>query len=179
LSVAASFLLGVGVTLAAGAATGFHVNGVDFWGVLYYGRNLFADPPYSLYNGFFPIGYAFLIGQFPLPHVVELAWALNALLAGLVLASMADLVGATRSMLATVLAVMFSLLCEPVFQYLTTVGPDIGVAAFTAFAVDLLWRDRIDGRPLAASPCRWLVIGLRSASQSYGAVMPSSPLPQS
>jgi len=159
LRFATFFVLGAGVTLLAGLQTGFHVIENDFWSVLYYGRHLVLSEPASLYNGFYPIGYAFLLGRMPLEHVVELSYALNALLAGLFVAAVTDLVSARGSVIATLLALAFSLSSRPVFHYANTVGPDIGAAAFTALAVDLLWYDRLRGAPAGAPMLQSLLVG--------------------
>jgi hypothetical protein len=156
---AAFFVVATGITLLVGWHTRFHVTENDFWSVLYYGERISLAEPESLYNGFFPIGYAALIGQFPERQAVELAYVLNALLAGLLVASIADLVAATRSLPATVLAFAGILAAPLVFQYANTVGPDIGAAAFTALAVNVLWRDRLAGRLESRSLVRAGLVG--------------------
>ena len=139
----AIFIFGAGVTLLSGLYTNFHVAGNDFWGVLYYGRHINLEQKESFYNGFFPIGYAFLIGQFPYAYAVQLAYLTNALLAGLFVASVSSLVAASRSIPATIFALVTSVTAPIVFIYSNTVGPDLGTAAFSAFAIYLLWNDEL------------------------------------
>ena len=81
------FVFGTGFTFAIGWPTQFHTLGNDYWNILYYGRNMTLSQPESLYNGFYPFGYAFLIGQMPFTYVLPLSYLLNALLSGLFIAS--------------------------------------------------------------------------------------------
>jgi hypothetical protein len=136
-------VFGAGITLLSGLYTNFHVAGNDFWGVLYYGRHITLEQKESLYNGFFPIGYAFLIGQFPYTYVIQLAYLTNALLAGLFVASVSSLVAASRSISAIIFVLITSVTAPFVFIYSNSVGPDIGAATFSAFAIYLLWKDEL------------------------------------
>lgn len=138
------FLGGFGVVLASGVYTDFHAAGIDFWTILYYGRRMTPAQPESLYNGFYPFGYAFLIGQMPFTYVLPLSYLLNALLAGLFTASVSTLVLSSRSLPATLSAFVLSIVTPNVFINANTLGPDIGSLAFTAFAVFLLWRSHFD-----------------------------------
>lgn len=156
----AFFVAAAGITLAAGWQTRFHVTENDFWSVLYYGQRMSLAQPESLYNGFFPVGYAALLGRFPAQQAVELAYVLNALLTGLLVAAVAGLVAATRSVPAALLAFAGMLAAPPVFQYTHTVGPDIGAAAFTTVAVHLLWRDRLAGNAAAPSTLKAALAGI-------------------
>jgi hypothetical protein len=135
------FVFGAGLTYALGYYIQFHVVGNDFWNILYYGRNMNVGEPASLYNGFYPFGYAFLIGQMPFTYVLRLSYLLNALLTGLFTASVSTLILSTRSIPATILAFFSSIAAPFVFFNAHSLGPDIGSAAFTAFAVFLLWHD--------------------------------------
>ncbi|OGO42141.1 MAG: hypothetical protein A2W36_06710 [Chloroflexi bacterium RBG_16_58_14] len=157
---ALSFLAGAMVTILSGLYTGFHVAGNDFWSLLYYGRHISWGEKESLYNGFYPIGYAFLIGQFPYGYAIQLSYLTNALLAGLLIAFISSLVFATRSILAAFLAFAFSVTIPAIFVYSNTVGPDIGTAAFTAFAVYLLWRDLLAGKGKSDSILKAVLIGV-------------------
>jgi len=153
------FVIGAGLTLLAGYQTRFHVTENDFWSVLYYGRHLSWSQLESLYNGFFPIGYAFLIGQLPYAYAIQLSYLINALLAGILVASIGDLVASTRSILATLLALTAAITSPLIFHYANTVGPDIGCAAFTSLAVYLLWKDPLAGSEEPQSLVRPVVIG--------------------
>jgi len=135
-----SFFAGAGLTFAIGIYAQFHAVSNDYWNILYYGRRMSLAQPQSLYNGFFPFGYALLVGQMPFTYVLPLSYALNALLAGLFSASVSALVSSTRSVVAA-LAALFAALAAPfIFESANTLSPDIGSAAFTAFAIFLLWR---------------------------------------
>lgn len=134
------FAFGAGLTFAIGWLTQFHALSNDYWNILYYGRNMSLAQPESLYNGFYPFGYAFLIGQMPFTYVLPLSYLLNALLSGLFIASVSTLVAYTDNIPATVVAFYSSIAAPFVFQNANTLSPDIGSAAFTAFAVFLLFR---------------------------------------
>lgn len=132
------FAFGSIFTFAVGWMMQFHALSNDYWNILYYGRNMTLTQPESLYNGFYPFGYAFLIGQFPFTYVLPLSYLLNALLSGLFIASVSTLISYADSVPATLIA-FFASLAEPfIFQNANTLSPDIGAAAFTAFAVYLL-----------------------------------------
>lgn len=138
------FVFGAGLTLALGRYIQFHALSNDYWNILYYGRNMSLSQPESLYNGFYPFGYALLIGQMPFTYVLSLSYLLNALLTGLLVASVSTLISYTRSIPATVVAFYSSIAAPFVFQNANTLSPDIGAAAFTAFAVFLLCQDWFD-----------------------------------
>lgn len=153
------FALGAGITFGLGRYLEFHVSGIDFWSVLYYGRRMTLAEPGSLYNGFYPLGYAFLIGRMPFTYVRPLAYILNALLAGLFTASVSTLFLHARAVPATLLALYASVAAPFIFATANTLGPDMGAAAFTAFGVFLLWRDRFEGKNEAFSDLGSLLAG--------------------
>lgn len=140
------FTFGAGVTFAIGWMTQFHALSNDYWNILYYGRNMTLSQPESLYNGFYPFGYAFVIGQMPFTYVLPLSYLLNALLSGLFIASVSTLVACTDSVPATLVAFYSSIAAPFVFQNANTLSPDIGAAAFTAFAVFLLCHNWLEAK---------------------------------
>lgn len=135
------FMLGGSITFALGRYMQFHSTGNDFWNILYYGRNMTLSQPESLYNGFYPFGYAFLIGQMPFTYILPIAYIINSLLAGLFTASTATLSLYARNVFAVLIVTFGSIAAPFVFQSTHTIGPDIGAAAFVAFAVFLLWKN--------------------------------------
>ena len=154
------FVFGAGVTFALGAYTQFHVASNDFWNILYYGRHMTLAEPESLYNGFFPFGYALLIGQLPFTYLLPLAYMVNALLAGLFVASVLMLVASTRSVPAIIIALFASIFVPDIFKSANTLSPDIGSVAFTAFAMFLLWQDQIEGKQESPGDLRAVLVGL-------------------
>lgn len=156
---AAVFILGAGVTALSGVYSGFHVSSNDFWTLLYYGRHMTWENRESLYNGFYPFGYAFLIGQMPYTYAIQLSYLLNALLSGLFAASVSALVSQRRFLPATLLACVLSLTQPLIHQYSNTPGPDIGTAAFPAVAIYLLWKDALAGREGPVSNSSAALIG--------------------
>ncbi|HCK66147.1 MAG TPA: hypothetical protein DHW49_07760, partial [Anaerolineae bacterium] len=138
------FVLGASITFALGHSMQFHSTGNDFWNILYYGRNMTLSEPESLYNGFYPFGYAFIIGQMPFTYILPIAYIINSLLAGLFTASTATLSLYARNVFAVLIATFGSIAAPFVFQSTHTIGPDIGAAAFVAFAVFLLWKNHFE-----------------------------------
>ena len=137
------FLIGAGLIFAIGYHVRFHALSIDYWNILYYGRHMNLKEPASLYNGFYPFGYAFIIGQFPFTYILPFSYFLNAILAGLLIASISTLYLYTRSHSAVIIAFFSSIASPFLFRAAITLSPDIGSASFTVFAVFLLWRDRI------------------------------------
>lgn len=154
------FVFGAGLTFALGSYIQFHVVSNDFWNILYYGRHMSLSETGSLYNGFFPFGYALLIGQLPFTYVIPLSYTVNALLAGLFTASVSTLVASARSTFATAIAFFASIAAPYVFKNANTLSPDIGSVAFTAFAIYLLWRDRLGEKHQEPDDLRAILIGL-------------------
>lgn len=154
------FAVGAGLTFSVGWLTQFHALSNDYWNILYYGRRMTLAQPGSLYNGFYPFGYAFVIGQMPFTYVLSLSYILNALLAGLLAASVSTLVSHTGSIPATLLA-FYASLAEPfLFQNANTLSPDIGAAAFTAFAVFLLCQRWFDEAQNGVSAVQSILAGV-------------------
>jgi hypothetical protein len=154
------FAFGAGLTFAIGWLTQFHALSNDYWNILYYGRNMTLAQPESLYNGFYPFGYAFLIGQMPFTYVLPLSYLLNALLSGLFIASVSTLVAYTDSIPATIVAFYSSIAAPFVFQNANTLSPDIGAAAFTAFAVFLLCQNWFDKEQQELSDAQLILVGI-------------------
>lgn len=154
------FAFGAGLTFAIGWLTQFHALSNDYWNILYYGRNMSLAQPESLYNGFYPFGYAFLIGQMPFTYVLPLSYLLNALLSGLFIASVSTLVAYTDNIPATVVAFYSSIAAPFVFQNANTLSPDIGAAAFTAFAVFLLFRGVFNKDQNELTESQWVAAGI-------------------
>jgi hypothetical protein len=147
------------LTVLSGFFSGFHVSSNDFWTLLYYGRHMTWEYKESLYNGFYPFGYAFLVGQLPYTYAIQLSYLLNALLSGLFAASVSALVSQRRFLPATLLACVLSLTQPLVHQYSNTPGPDIGTAAFPAFAIYLLWKDALADQESSLSNFSAVLVG--------------------
>jgi len=138
------FAFGAGLIFAIGWLTQFHALGNDYWNILYYGRHMTLSQPESLYNGFYPFGYPFLIGQMPFTYVLPLSYVLNALLAGLLIASVSTLLSYSDSVPVMIVAFYSAIAAPFIYQNAITLSPDIGAAGFTAFAIFLLCRDWFD-----------------------------------
>ncbi len=125
--------------------TRFFVGQNDFWSLLFYARHLSWSEKASLYNGFYPIGYALLLRLFPYSYVIYLASLTNALFAGLLAASVFGLVWSTRRLWPAIFALLLAVSYPLIFQYSIYLVPDIGSAALTALAVFLLFKDDLSG----------------------------------
>lgn len=154
------FAFGAGLIFAIGWMTQFHALSNDYWNILYYGRHMTLSQPESLYNAFYPFGYAFLIGQMPFTYVLPLSYILNALLSGLFIASVSTLVAYTDSIPATILAFYSSIAAPFVFQNANTLSPDIGAAAFTAFAVFLLCKPWLEQEKIETNETQYIFAGV-------------------
>jgi hypothetical protein len=170
-----AFLITTVLFLASAWYVQFHVPLNDFWGVLYYARNLSLAERASLYNGFYPIGYPLLLKLFPTDGVIQAAFVSNVLLAGLLLASTAGLISLRDSFVA-VAATGVGLLVHPlVVRYANTPGPDIGASAFVSCAVYFLWRDGFLGKDPPAHRMSGIVsgvfLGLASLWRSHAIVI--------
>jgi hypothetical protein len=150
------FLAASGVFLLISWIQAFHVSYNDFWGILFYARHLSWQEKASLYNGFYPIGYALLLRFLPYGLVIQGIAVMNGLLGGLFSASVIQLVWKNRPVWIGLLVFAFSLSYPLLFEYATSVAPEIGCAAFTALAVFLLWdqdtfpAERLVSRAIAA-----------------------------
>ncbi len=119
----------------------------DFWGVLYYGRRLTWADTASLYNGFFPIGYAFLLRLLPYAQVIPWASIINVFFGAALVAAVTRLVSAFDQRKAWVVAAFVLSVSYPmVFRYTLVIGADMGAASMAALAILALWKDPLAGR---------------------------------
>lgn len=141
-----SILLGVIATIlisVCGVLLHFHVYLSDYWGVLFYAQKMNVSEPQSLYNGFYPIGYATLLRFFPHGAELPAAYILNAVFAGFLTATTALLVGTSHGRWATMAAFPVVTLEPYLFRHANILGPDWGSAALTGIGVWLLWKDQL------------------------------------
>ena len=139
---AISFLIAFAIYLASGIFIRFQVALNDFWGVLYYAKHLSLTEPASLYNGFFPIGYPFILRFIPYGYVIYFAFALNIFFAGLFAGCLSAFFFTMKRSGWGVIPVFIVTVFYPlVFRYTNTISPDIGTAAFSLGGIYLLWKD--------------------------------------
>jgi hypothetical protein len=170
-----AFCLGVIVFLASSYYINFQVVLNDFWGVLYYSRHLSLSEPASLYNGFFPIGYPFLLHFIPYSYVVFFAFALNILFSGLFLGWISNLIYMLRKSIWGAVFVFWVTLLYPLFfQYSVTTSPDIGAAALSIGGVYFLWkRDLVQDSSahlLRDDLIAGLLFGIAALFRSHGVI---------
>ena len=113
--------------------------------------------PQSLYNGFFPVGYAALLKVFPHGSEMLFAYVLNALFTGVLAAATALLLGASHGRIAAVAGFLPIVFQPLLFRYANTCGPDWGTAALSGLAVWLLWKNELR-EPETGPPLRHLVL---------------------
>lgn len=119
----------------------FQVAHNDFWGVLYYSKHLSFSEPASFYNGFFPIGYPFLLHFIPYSFVTYFAFALSIALTGLFVGWLSSLFFLISKSFGGLLAVLVATISYPLFfHYANTTSPDIGAAAFSMGGIYFLWK---------------------------------------
>lgn len=137
----------------------------DFWGALYYGRHLTWADKASLYNGFFPIGYAFLLRLLPYGQVILWAFLVNLLFGAAFIAAVTCLVTAfDRRAVWAVSAFALAISYPTVFRYSLVIGADMGAASLATLAVFFLWKDPLAGRESDARLSPFLAGGLLGLS---------------
>jgi len=125
----------------------FQVTLNDFWGVLYYAKHLSIFEPASLYNGFFPIGYPFLLSFLPYAYVIYFAFAINIVSAGLFTGLISSLFfSIKKSGLGVLLVFLITLSYPLIFRYASTTSADMATAAFSIGGVYFLWRSEFQNR---------------------------------
>lgn len=174
------FIIGVAVFLRSAFAIQFQVTLNDFWTVFYYARNMSLSEPASWQNSLFPVGYATVLGSFPVQHAIRLAFLLNIGLVSLFATSVAAQTFTDNTFVRPILSFLIAVSFPLVFRYGNTVGPDIGTAAWVAAGLFFLWHRHLsDNQPL---PGLWqdilagICLGLASLWRSHGAAISFSIL---
>jgi len=137
----------------------FHVTYNDFWGILFFARHLSWQEKASLYNGFYPIGYALMMRLLPYGLVIESMTIINILFGGILSATTTQLAKKTGSIWITLFVFGLSISYPLIVEYSTSVPPEIGCAGFTALAVFLLWEDRDSPQKNVHQSLRLLLAG--------------------
>ena len=140
--------------VAAIVWTGFHVSRNDFWGNLALAQQGMPTSLASWYNPFYPFGYALLLRSFE-PSPLLPAHLLN-VLCGVVLIATVGRIAARQTGVAWGLGACVVMSVHPqIFQYVTTPGPDIAVAALVALAFDRLLASSDPVDPAASHQRLW------------------------
>jgi hypothetical protein len=145
------------------SATRFHLGQADFWGWWWYASHLDLRVPASLYNGFYPIGYAALLRAIG-PSSVRAAAFSSILMSILALASVGALTRRTCGPRWAAAAIV-SLGVIPAFFLRGVIpGPESGVVGFFTFgAVSML----LGGNPWRAG----ISLGLSGLWRHHGALL--------
>lgn len=120
----------------------FQVTLNDFWGVLYYAKHLSISEPASLYNGFYPIGYPFLLSFVPYAYVTYFAFVINIISAGLFVGLISKFFFLMKDSGWGVVIVFLLTISYPlIFRYASTTSADMATAAFSIAGVYFLWKN--------------------------------------
>lgn len=112
----------------------------DVWGILYYARKMTFEDLSSLYNKFYPIGYALILKSAPL-HKIELSCHIvNALFVTISISQISRILSPALTGRWAVILAAFSYFLLPLnFKYAVTPSPDAPAAAFVALAAALMF----------------------------------------
>ncbi len=153
----------------------FQVTLNDFWGVLYYARHISLDKPASLYNGFFPIGYPFLLNIFPDPNVIYFAFAINIISAATFVGLVSILFFQLKKSGWGLIAVFCMAVFYPLFfRYANTTSADISTAAFSMGGIYFLWRSDLEksehAHPIQSDLLCGLFFGLSAIFRNHAII---------
>jgi hypothetical protein len=166
--------------LALDVWTGFHIGINDFWGAYYQAENLDFGDPQTLYDGFFPIGYPFLLRMAPGDDFIEAGYAIA-------VACRIFLVGAFGTLAlrfmsgawALTAAVAFSLIPR-IFENVLTPGSDLPMMALALAGGACLLQAVV---PEGPRPRRWALLlaggallGLSGLFRQHGLVLAAGML---
>lgn len=132
-------VLSLSTIMVTGYLTHWDVTLNDFWGIWYYGDNLNIREPASLYNGFFPIGYALLISTLLKLSNVMGAYAVNAISYTTLLLTIFSVTSRSIAQpLRLIIAMLIGLHPSILIAY-TTLGPDVIAASLIAISSAITW----------------------------------------
>ncbi len=151
----AAFVVAFGAGCGAAIVwTGFHVSRNDFWGNVALAQQGRPTSLASWYNPFYPFGYALLLRSFE-PSPIVPAHLLN-IASGVVLIATVGRIATRLAGPAWGLGACVVMSMHPqIFQYVTTPGPDIAVAALVALAFDRLLASSDPVDPAASHRRLW------------------------
>jgi len=170
-----NFVIAIAIYTVSGFFIRFQMALNDFWGVLFYAKHLSLAEPASLYNGFFPIGYAFILSFIPYGYVTYFAYALNIVCAALFVGCLSVFFFTMKRSVWGVIPIFIVTVFYPlVFHYANAVSPDIGTAAFSLSGTYLLWkaefRDNDTDHQTRDDFLAGLLFGLSALFRSHGII---------
>ncbi len=113
----------------------------DVWGILYYAQKMTFEDLSSLYNKFYPIGYALLLKGAPLDKIELACHIINALFVTIIIFQISKIVSPALTGRWSVMLAAFSYFLLPIhFKYAVTPSPDAPAAAFVAIAAALMFK---------------------------------------
>lgn len=129
------------IILLLGWSISWYMQHNDVWGILYYAQKMTFEDFSSLYNKFYPIGYALLLKSAPFDKVELSCHIMNALFVTIIISQISRILSpALNGRWAVILAVFSYFLLPLNFKYAVTPSPDAPAAAFVAFAAALIFR---------------------------------------
>lgn len=126
------FTLGLcsAVWVTVGCLSNYQVSLNDFWGSFFLATHGSLRQPTSLTNGFFPVGYTWLLQLLPSSSLLAWAFLVNVCLAVTLLAGVGTLSMSTLGPGWSTCLVGLIALYPLMFRYAMTPGADIGAATF-------------------------------------------------
>ncbi|MBN8221244.1 MAG: glycosyltransferase family 39 protein [Spirochaetes bacterium] len=127
--------------ICLGWSVSWYMQHNDVWGIAYYAQKMtFEDLP-SLYNKFYPLGYALFLKSVPINQIELSCYILNALFVTLIVLQISRiLLPAVTKRWAVILAALSYFLLPLHFKYAVTPSPDGPASAFIAIAATLIFK---------------------------------------
>lgn len=127
--------------LSLGWSVSWYMQHNDVWGILYYAQKMTFEDLSSLYNKFYPIGYASLLKTAPVDKVEPWCHMMNAFFVTIIILQISRILSPAGAGRWAVILATFSYLVPPLyFKYTVTPSPDAPAAAFVAFAAALIFK---------------------------------------
>lgn len=135
------FFLVLTLILCLGWSVSWYMQLTDVWGILYYARKMTIEDLSSLYNIFYPIGYALLLKSAPFDKIELSCHIMNALFVAFTVFQISRILSpATNRRWAVLLAAFCYLLLPIYFKYAVTPSADGPASAFIALAAALIFK---------------------------------------
>lgn len=127
--------------LCLGWSVSWYMQHNDVWGILYYAQKMTFEDLSSLYNKFYPIGYALLLKGSPFDKIELSCHIMNALFVTIIIFQISRILSPALTREWAVIVAAFSYFIPPLFfKYAVTPSPDAPAAAFITLAAVLIFK---------------------------------------
>jgi hypothetical protein len=134
-------ILVLGLILCLGWSISWYMQLNDVWGILYYAQKMTFEDLSSLYNKFYPIGYALLLKGVPIDKVELSCHIINAVFVSIIVFQISRILSPAAGKWWAVFLAVFSYFLLPLnFKYAVIPSPDAPAAAFVALAAALMFK---------------------------------------